>query len=79
MEVFGTSSRIEIESGARLSPNGVYKAVVIGLPTPPLAVAIEGSDQIRDQFRSAIATLRKMAALPASFVSRQSSNRPSFS
>jgi Caspase domain/Putative peptidoglycan binding domain len=56
VEVSVASSRIEVEAGTEFSTDGAFRAVVIGLPTPALAVGIEGSDQIRDQFQLAIAT-----------------------
>ncbi len=42
VEVLPASSRLAIRGKNHLDPEATYKAIVVGLPAPPLAVALEG-------------------------------------
>jgi len=50
-----TTSRVEIEGVKNLAPTMTFKAVVLSLPTPALAVRLEGDGPARELIRKALA------------------------
>jgi hypothetical protein len=53
-DVFPVSSRIGIEGGAALDTKQTYKALIISLPTPPMAVRLEGDASVCPLARTAV-------------------------
>ena len=76
VEVATASSTIAIdgEKGAELPADGTFKAVVISLPTPRVAVAIEAADDVRGRFRQQIET--SLAGAPSVFIQVAPENEP---
>jgi tetratricopeptide (TPR) repeat protein len=52
--VFPARSRIELQEDAKLDPRTTYKAVLISLPAPALAIRLEGDVAALELFRKAL-------------------------